>query len=176
MERILYIYWCHSFCSSPHPLQLDDHTRYTEIKILCAIQRIYLALNLLHFWKFLTLLIMSCLFCLLWTDLVWFSFCLYGTSLFVSFTGASSVPLCQILVNSVFYLHFSSFLILFAFGDRFNLPYGFNCNHRDHKVNVSKQNLTWVLYIHIYIITFYYILYINFIIYMIICIITLYYI
>lgn len=81
MERIIYVYWCHSFRSSPHPLQLDDHTHYTEIKILCAIQRIYLALNLLHFWKFLTLSIMSCLFCLLWTDLVWFSFCLYGTSL-----------------------------------------------------------------------------------------------
>lgn len=42
LERKICACWCHSFCSSLHPLPLGDHTHYSEIHILCAIHRLSL--------------------------------------------------------------------------------------------------------------------------------------
>ena len=78
LERKICTCWCHGFRSSLHPLPLGDHTRYSEIHILCAVHRLWKCLTANHFLPLWSS----------WTDI---SFCLYGKSLFVSFIGASSI-------------------------------------------------------------------------------------
>lgn len=61
LQRIIYICWCHilGFCSSLYLLQFECHTAPQKLISSYAIQRISLALNLLHCWKFVALSLLS---------------------------------------------------------------------------------------------------------------------